>query len=192
MQEGKLVVITGPSGVGKGTLVKSLLLNNPNLYLSISATTRQPRLGEVDGQDYFFKTPTEFEAMIENQQLLEWAQYAGNYYGTWRSPVEEQIKQGKIVILEIEVLGARQVKKVFPKALLLFILPPSLEVLESRLKSRNTDSEEAIMKRLAKAKEEILASNEFDYQIVNDSLEVAKTQIEKILNSINCLDDIEK
>jgi guanylate kinase len=181
MQQGKLVVITGPSGVGKGTLVRSLLPRNSQLYLSISATTRKPRPGEVNGLDYFFLNRTEFEEMIENEQLLEWAEYAGNYYGTPMAPVKQQIQQGKTVILEIEVLGARQVKKAFADALLLFILPPSVVELESRLKLRDTDSEEAIAKRLALAKEEIAVSAEFDYQVVNDDLNLALQQIENII-----------
>ena len=181
MSQGKLVVITGPSGVGKGTLVKYLLTRHSQLYLSISATTRQPRPGEVNGKDYYFLTRTEFEDMIDQQQLLEWAEYAGNYYGTPRSPVEKQIEQGKTVILEIEVVGARQVKKSFADALLLFILPPSVTELENRLKGRDTDSAEAISKRLAKAKEEIAASEEFDYQIINDDLDLALAEIEQII-----------
>ena len=141
MKQGKLVVITGPSGVGKGTLVRSLLSRHPELYLSISATTRQPRTGEINGKDYYFVTPSEFEQKIESGQLLEWAKYAGNYYGTPRAPVEQQIEQGKTVILEIEVLGARQVKETFSNALLLFILPPSEQELERRLRGRGNDEE---------------------------------------------------
>lgn len=182
IKKGKLVVITGPSGVGKGTLVKLLITRNSNLYLSISATTRQPRTGEINGKDYYFVTRNEFEKMINNQELLEWAKYAGNYYGTPRLPVEAKINEGKTVILEIEVLGALQAKKAFSDALLLFILPPSLEELETRLRGRNTDSEESILKRLHKAKEEIESSSKFDYQVVNDDLELAFKRIEKIID----------
>ncbi|MGY6531008.1 MAG: guanylate kinase [Cyanobacterium sp.] len=179
--QGKLFVITGPSGVGKGTLVRSLLEAHPEIFVSISATTRPPRTGEVEGKDYYFLTPTQFESMIEEQNLLEWAQYAGNYYGTPKHPVLEQINQGKIVILEIELLGARQVKENFPQGELIFILPPSEEELERRLKGRGSDSAEAIKKRLARAKEEMVAQDEFDHKIVNDQLERAIAQLEKII-----------
>jgi guanylate kinase len=181
MKQGKLVVITGPSGVGKGTLVRSLLRHHPELYLSISATTRQPRTGEINGQDYYFVSRSEFEHKIDNGQLLEWAEYGGNYYGTPRTPVERQIERDKIVILEIEVLGARQVKATFTNALLLFILPPSEQELERRLRGRGNDSEEAILRRLQKAKEEIAVRGEFNYQIINDNLEIALLAIENLI-----------
>ncbi|AFZ46934.1 guanylate kinase [Cyanobacterium stanieri PCC 7202] len=179
--QGKLFVITGPSGVGKGTLVRSLLKAHPDLFISISATTRQPRKGEKNGKDYYFLTVEEFESMIEEENLLEWAQYAGNYYGTPKQPVVEQIAQGKTVILEIELLGARQVKENFADSELIFILPPSEEELEKRLRGRGSDSEEAIKKRLARAKEEIVAQDEFNYKIVNDQLERAIAQLEEII-----------
>ncbi|AUC60473.1 guanylate kinase Gmk [Cyanobacterium sp. HL-69] len=179
--QGKLFVITGPSGVGKGTLVRSLLSAHTQLFVSISATTRQPRTGEVDGKDYYFLTTAQFESMIEEENLLEWAQYAGNYYGTPKQAVVEQINQGKTVILEIELLGARQVKENFEQSQLIFILPPSEEELERRLRGRGNDAEEAIKKRLARAKEEIAAQDEFDYKIVNDQLESAIAQLENII-----------
>jgi guanylate kinase len=178
MQPGKLIVLTGPSGVGKGTLVKSLLARNGDLYLSISATTRQPRLGEVHGKDYYFVTQEEFEEKIRADGFLEWAEYAGNYYGTPRSVVEEKIDRGKSVLLEIELVGARKIKQNFPDALRLFILPPSLAELERRLRSRGKDSEDTISKRLALAKQEIDACCEFDVQIVNEDLEAALQEIE--------------
>lgn len=178
---GKLILITGPSGVGKGTIVKHLVNQHPQVFLSISATTRLPREGEVNGKDYYFLSKTDFQQMIEDNQLLEWAEYNGNYYGTPKQPVTEQIQRGKIVILEIEVIGARQVKNNFPSATRIFILPPSLSELEQRLRGRATDSESAILKRLDKAKGEIEAASEFDYQIINDQLDGAIAHIERII-----------
>ncbi len=136
MGTGKLIVLTGPSGVGKGTLLRSLLKRHPDLYLSISVTTRAPRPGEVHGKDYYFVSRSTFKRMVANGELLEWAEFAGNGYGTPRDPVEEQIRQGKWVILEIELQGARQIRQTFPEALRIFILPPSLPELEYRIRSR--------------------------------------------------------
>ncbi|EAZ91917.1 guanylate kinase [Crocosphaera chwakensis] len=183
MASGKLIVLTGPSGVGKGTLVRALLNRHPQLYLSISATTRSPRQGEVEGNDYYFLSKSAFESMIEQDQLLEWAEYAGNYYGTPRAKVEEKINQGLLVLLEIEVIGAKAIKNSFPDALRIFILPPSIEELEYRLRSRKTDSEAAILRRLDRAKEELAVSDEFDKCIINDDLEIALTQLEKAIFS---------
>jgi guanylate kinase len=183
MSAGKLIVITGPSGVGKGTLVRSLIARHPKLYLSISATTRQPRPGEIDGKDYYFVSKQQFENAIEQGELLEWAEYAGNYYGTPKTSVEKQINRGKWVLLEIELIGARIVKKIFPDALLIFILPPSLEELGRRLRGRGKDSQEAIFRRLERAKAEIEAKDEFNIQIVNDDLETAIADIEKAIFS---------
>jgi guanylate kinase len=178
MQAGKLVVLTGPSGVGKGTLVRLLLARHPELYLSVSATTRDPRPGEIDGQNYYFVSKEQFEQMIRASQLLEWAEYADNYYGTPRLKVEEQIDRDRIVLLEIEVVGARKIKQTFPQALRIFILPPSESELESRLRGRGQDSEDAIARRLERAKEELAASSEFDRQIVNYDLETAVAELE--------------
>ena len=178
MSKGKLIVITGPSGVGKGTLVRSLFQKYTDLYFSISATTRKPREGEIDGKDYFFLSHEEFKMMIKKGDFLEWAEYAGNYYGTPRHNVESQISQGKKVILEIEVIGANLIKKSFVDALRIFILPPSMEVLEQRLKGRGTDSESAIIKRLNKAQEELKAQEEFDVKIINDDLDIALQELE--------------
>lgn len=178
MQAGKLIVLTGPSGVGKGTLVRLLLARYPELYLSVSATTRSPRPGEFDGRSYYFVSKEQFEQMARSGQLLEWAEYAGNYYGTPRAQVEEKIAQGCIVILEIEAIGARKIKQTFPEALRIFILPPSVSELERRLRGRGQDSEVAIACRLEKAQEELAASHEFDLQIVNENLEEALSQIE--------------
>lgn len=181
MQTGKLIVLTGPSGVGKGTLVRSLLQRHPELVLSVSVTTRYPRLGEVEGESYYFVDRTRFQEMVEAGELLEWAEFAGNFYGTPRLLVMENIKQGKSVVLEIELEGARQIQQTFPEALRVFILPPSMAELEKRLRGRGQDSESAIAKRLQRATEEVVAAVEFDVQVVNDDLEVALQSLEAIL-----------
>lgn len=181
MQVGKLIVLTGPSGVGKGTLLRSLLQRHPELYFSISATTRQPRPGEIDGQHYYFVSRDKFEQMVSAGELLEWAEYAGNYYGTPRTSVERQIQLGQSVILEIEVVGARKIHHTFPSALRLFILPPSLAELEQRIRCRGQDSEEAIARRLSCAKSEVEAANEFDVQIVNDDMDQALLRLESAI-----------
>nr|WP_283767368.1 guanylate kinase [Roseofilum capinflatum] len=175
------MVITGPSGVGKGTLVRSLLKRHPDIYLSVSMTTRSPRPGEVDGQDYFFVTPDQFQDLIAGEQLLEWAQFAGNYYGTPRQTVEEKVKQGTLVLLEIELEGARQIRASFPQAMRLFILPPSMPELERRLRDRQSESPEAIKRRLNRATTEIAAADEFDVQIVNDDFDRALAEVESVL-----------
>jgi guanylate kinase len=181
MRTGRLIVLTGPSGVGKGTLLQSLLKRHSELYLSTSVTTRAPRLGEVDGKNYYFVNRPEFERMVEAGELLEWAEFAGNCYGTPRSPVEQQVRQGKWVVLEIELEGARQIRQTFPEALRIFILPPSMPELEFRIRNRGTETEEAIARRLERARAEIDAANEFDIQVVNDELEKALGRIEDAL-----------
>lgn len=178
---GSLIVLTGPSGVGKGTLVRALLQRHPELYLSVSVTTRSPRSGEIEGIHYYFVSRSHFEQMVAKRELLEWAQFADNYYGTPRLPVEEKISQGKWVLLEIELEGARQIHKSFPSVRRIFILPPSLTELEQRIRSRGQDSEEAIARRLRRAQEEINAAGEFDIQIINDNLETALNAIEAAL-----------
>jgi len=181
MGMGKLIVLTGPSGVGKGTLLRSLVQRHPDLYVSVSVTTRAPRPGEVDGRNYYFATRSQFERMVTRGELLEWAEFAGNCYGTPRQPVEEQIRLGKWVILEIELEGARQIRKTFPDALRIFILPPSFQELEQRIRNRAQDSEAAIALRLQRAREEIDAAKEFDIQIVNDDFKHALNHIEATL-----------
>lgn len=178
---GKLIVLTGPSGVGKGTLMQKLLQLHPELYYSVSATTRSPRPGEINGQNYYFITRSQFEKLVAQGELLEWAEFAGNYYGTPRAAVLEQIQSGKLVILEIELEGARQIRASYPNALSIFILPPSFAELEKRIRGRGQDSQEAIARRLNRAQEEIEAAAEFDIQIVNDDLETALNQIEAVL-----------
>ncbi len=182
-RRGRLIIFTGPSGVGKGTLLRSLRHRYPSLKLSVSATTRSPRPGEVDGQDYFFVSRDEFQAMIERGELLEWAEFAGNYYGTPKTAVAKEIEAGQWIILEIELEGARQVRETFSDALQLFVLPPSIEELENRIRQRGTDADEAIERRLQRALVEIAAASEFDQQIVNDDLEIALQQLEDAIFS---------
>ncbi len=175
---GRLIVITGPSGVGKGTLMRSLLQRHPQLYYSVSTTTRSPRPGEIDGKHYYFINRSKFEQLVAQGEFLEWAEFAGNYYGTPREAVYNQIHSGKSVVLEIELEGARKIRSSFQDAVSIFILPPSFSELEKRIRTRGQDSEEAIARRLRHAQEEIKAANEFDLQIVNDDLTTALTSIE--------------
>jgi len=179
---GRLIVVTGPSGVGKGTLLRKLLARYPDrLLFSISATTRSPRTGEEHGREYFFWSRAEFEQKRDAGEFLEWAEYAGNLYGTPRPPIDQAIALGQIVLLEIELEGARQVAQSFPTAKRIFIAPPSMEILEDRLRQRSTDSDEQISKRLHHAKLEVAAAHEFNITIVNDDLEIAIEQLEKAL-----------
>jgi guanylate kinase len=175
---GRLIVLTGPSGVGKGTLLRALLQRHPELYYSVSMTTRSPRPGEVNGKSYYFVSRHKFEQLVAQGEFLEWAEFAGNYYGTPREAVLNQVTSGNLVILEIELEGARQIRTSFPSAHSIFILPPSFEELEKRIRDRGQDSEEAIARRLLRAQEEITAAPEFDVQIVNDDLETALTALE--------------
>ena len=178
---GRLIVLTGPSGVGKGTLMRSLLKRHPELYYSVSVTTRSPRPKEIDGKDYYFINRSQFEQMVQRGELLEWAEFAGNCYGTLRESVLNQIHSGKSVVLEIELEGARQIRETFPSALSIFILPPCLKELENRLRSRGQDSEEAICRRLQRAQQEIDAADEFNIKIVNDDFETALNSICAVL-----------
>ncbi|MEO0459004.1 MAG: guanylate kinase [Cyanobacteria bacterium P01_A01_bin.114] len=181
MRSGRLIVLTGPSGVGKGTLLRQLLERHPDLQLSVSATTRQPRPGEIDGRHYHFVSRDAFSQMVERGELLEWAEFAGNFYGTPAKSLAEQIQEGRWVVLEIELEGARQVRQTLPEALQIFVMPPSFHALESRIRQRGQDSEAAIAKRLLRAQVEIAAASEFDIQIVNDDLESAVKQLESVL-----------
>jgi guanylate kinase len=182
LNEGKLIVVTGPSGVGKGTLLRRLLECYPDRFLfSISATTRSPRAGEEHGREYFFWNRAEFEQKRDAGEFLEWAEYAGNLYGTPRQAIDQAIGSGQIVLLEIELEGARQVARSFPSAERIFIAPPSMEVLENRLRDRSTDSDEQIIKRLHHAQLEVAAANEFDITIVNDDLEIAVQGLAKAM-----------
>ena len=174
----KLVVLTGPSGVGKGTLVKKLLERHPDIWLSVSATTRAPRSGEVDGRDYVFLEKVEFQKLADEGGFLEWAEFAGNSYGTPLKEVQGMLALGRPVLLEIELEGARNIRKTFPEALQIFIAPPTLEELEKRIRGRATDDETSIKLRLKRALSEIQAKDEFDSIIINDKLERALLLIE--------------
>ena len=180
-KRGILLVVSGFSGAGKGTLMKELVKRYENYALSISATTRSPREGEADGREYFFKSVEEFERMIAEDALIEYACYVGNYYGTPRAYVEEQLSRGRDVILEIEIQGARKVKKRFPNTMLLFVSPPSAEVLKARLTGRGTETSEVIAQRLARAAEEAEGMEDYDYFVVNDLLEECVEQVHRIV-----------
>lgn len=183
-KKGILAVVSGFSGSGKGTLMKELLARYPEQYaLSISATTREPRVGEEHGREYFFVSTEEFEQMIADQALVEYAQYVGHYYGTPRSYVLEQMEAGRDVVLEIEMQGAVKVKEKFPDTLLLFVTPPSAKVLEQRLRGRNTETEEVIQSRLKRAVEEADYMPRYDYLLVNDDLETCVGSMHELIQS---------
>ncbi len=181
MSTGRLIVVTGPSGVGKGTLLRQLYSRHDQVRSSVSATTRAPREGEVEGVHYFFVGREQFVAMVAANELLEWAEYAGNCYGTPRPPVEANLAAGFDVVLEIELLGARQVRQAFPEALSIFIQPPSMAELERRLRQRSQDPESSIQKRLAQAEVEVAAAAEFDWVVVNDDFETTFAALEDYL-----------
>ena len=178
---GKVFVITGPSGVGKGTLIERLLERVPELELSISATTREPRTGEEDGREYHFLTPEQFERQVEGGDFLEHADYSGHRYGTLREEVERRLAEGRSVVLEIEVQGARQVREAMPEAVQIFIAPPDESVLRGRLEGRGTDSPEAIEQRLRTAAIELRAQDEFPHVVVNDEVQKATAELEKLV-----------
>ena len=183
-QKGILAVVSGFSGAGKGTLMKALLSEHADQYaLSISATTRKPRNGEEHGREYFFLTKDEFEQMIKQDALIEYACYVGNYYGTPRSYVMEQMEAGKDVILEIEIQGALKVKEKFPDTLLLFVTPPGAKELENRLRGRGTETEEVIRDRLKRAVEEAEYMDQYDYILVNDVLETCVQDMHELIQS---------
>lgn len=174
---GRLVVLSGPSGVGKGTIVTQARLLHPELWISVSATTRAPRAGEVDGRHYHFWTAEQFAATIAGDGFLEWAEFAGNRYGTPRAPVQARLDDGESVLLEIELQGARQVRRAMPEALMVFLSPPSVAELEARLRGRATEDEAAIAGRLVRARAELAAATEFDLVIVNDDVHRAATEL---------------
>lgn len=198
--KGLLLVISGFSGAGKGTVVKRLLEQHNDYALSISVTTRSPREGEQDGREYFFKSKEEFEKMIEASELIEYARYVDNYYGTPKAYVEEQLKEGKNVILEIEIQGALNIKSMFPDAVLLFIMPPSAKELERRLVGRGTEDEATIRARLSRASEEAQGVENYNYIVINDDVDacvetidsIVKSEKRKAANNINLINNIKE
>ena len=182
-ERGRLLVISGPSGTGKSTVIGELMARKAGLEFSVSATTRAPRPGETDGVDYYFVSRERFDEMIENDELLEHADFVGNSYGTPRSQVEARLEQGITVILDIEVQGAAQVKAAMPEAVTVFLAPPSLEELERRLRGRGTDSEETIRRRLETARKELLLAPEYDHMVINNEPGQAAEEIRAILES---------
>lgn len=183
MSKGILIVLSGFSGAGKGTLVKELMKTYDNYALSISMTTRKPREGEVHGREYFFTERESFEEKIAQNGLIEYAEYCGNYYGTPRDYVEEMLAAGRDVLLEIEIQGMHKVKKMFPDMLTLFVTPPSIAELEKRLRGRGTETEEVIRKRLARAAEEAKGMEDYEYLVVNDDLQECVEEIHSIVKA---------
>lgn len=183
MSKGVLVVVSGFSGAGKGTVMKALLERYDNYALSISATTRNPRPGEEDGREYFFRTRQEFEQMIRDDALLEYAQYVENYYGTPKSYVDKKLEEGKDVILEIEIQGAMKVKEKIPEAVLVFVTPPNMEELRNRLIGRKTETMEVIESRLRRASEEAEGIENYDYLLVNDVLDKCVSDLHNLIQS---------
>ena len=184
MNKGLLVVYAGASGVGKGTIMKKLLAANPNIRLSVSATTRQPREGEVNGREYYFVTREEFERMIAENGFLEYAEYVGNCYGTPKQPVFDMLDEGIDVFLEIEIKGFLQIKESCPDCVSIFIIPPSYEELRARLTGRGTESEEVIAARLKTAEEELSYQDQFDYVVINDDADRAANEVLSIIADI--------
>ena len=178
---GNLTVLTGPSGVGKGTIVRKILESHSDIWLSISATTRQPRSGEIEGEHYFFLEKKNFQEIINKDGFLEWASFSNHFYGTPKKMVKEKIDKGTNVLLEIELEGARQIRKTFPEALQIFLAPPNLAELEKRIRGRGTESEESIRDRLSIAKNELIAKEEFDAVVINKEVESTLKEIEGLM-----------
>lgn len=183
---GELIVLSGPSGVGKSTVISELLSSRRDIHFSVSFTTRSPRVGEEDGVNYNFVSREEFERMIRDGELLEHAEYVGNYYGTSLKVIQDKLEQGVDVLLDIEVQGAAKVREKCPEAVLIFIIPPSLEELSRRLHKRNTDANDVIDQRLCKAREECRESVNYDYLVVNDNVVAAAGEIQAILEAERC------
>lgn len=186
---GLLIVISGPSGTGKGTICKSLFRRRPDIFFSVSATTRLPRDGEIDGENYQFITKEKFENMLDQDDFLEWALVYDNYYGTPQKPVLEAVAAGRDVLLEIDIQGALKIREKAPQAVYIFIVPPSLEILRNRINNRGTDSMEVINKRMAKALGELQQFHEYNYVVINDFLEDAVDKVESIIVAEKCRAD---
>lgn len=189
MRRGKTFIICGPSGVGKGTLAARLQADDPTLYFSVSATTRPPRPGEVDGVHYHFLSVEQFEKWIEEDQFLEHAQFVGNHYGTPRLYVDDAMDRGRDVLLDIEIQGADQVKRKMPDVVRIYVAPPSWEELERRLTGRGTEDTEKVQSRLARGREEIAAARDFDYLVINDTVDHAVEEIRAIMAAEHCRPD---
>ena len=182
-RKGLLLVVSGPSGAGKGTVCKALMENCPDIYMSISATTRKPRPGEVDGVNYYFLSEDKFRSMIDNHEFIEWACFCQNYYGTPRKKVEDLLDAGKDVILEIEVQGAMQVRSKFPEAVFIFVTPPSMEELANRLSGRGTETPEVVEERLKTALWEYKNITKYNYILINDTVDAAAKRMEAIIRA---------
>lgn len=184
-KEGMLILFSGPSGVGKDTVLDVVLNKDKELQKSISLTTRKIRENEIDGKDYYFITVPEFQDMISNGEILEHAQYGSNLYGTPKAPVDKWLSEGKTVILKIEVQGAKNIKEMYPDSVGVFLLPPSMEVLENRLRSRGTEDEEDIRKRLEIARDEVRKSVDYDYFVINEDIESASDDVLTIIKALD-------
>ncbi|NLP44292.1 MAG: guanylate kinase [Peptococcaceae bacterium] len=184
--KGMLVVVSGPAGVGKGTLCRALFAQWSGLEYSVSVTTRKPRPGETEGKEYYFRTPEEFFKMIEKNEFLEWAEFCGNYYGTPKFHVEKILQENKTILLEIDIQGAKQVKKQYPEGVFIFIVPPSYEALAERLRGRGTEPEDVIRQRLDKAIQELKNISDYDYVIENDEIQTAVEKLKSIIIAEQC------
>ena len=183
---GNLIILSGPSGVGKGTILSALMTDYDDIHYSISATTRKPRSGEKDGNDYYFMSEDKFKSLVEKDEFLEWAKVHNNYYGTPKKYVEENLDQGEDVILEIDIQGAHQIKEKYPEGVFIFLLPPSLEELKSRIYQRGTETEKAIKTRLKNAKKEMSTVEDYDYAIVNDEIKTTVNKLKSIIIAERC------